>query len=67
LATNIVPASPEKNAPVPKAMSFVATLWMPIAWATSSSSRMAMHVRPIRASFSRQATKPAIAMKTRMR
>ena len=47
------PANPAVDAPSANASSLVVTVLMPFAAAASSSSRMAIHARPIRESWSR--------------
>jgi len=58
---------PASRAPEPKASSLVGTSGMPMAWATSSSSRMAIHARPGRESFKRVDTNTARRQPARTR
>ena len=45
---NITPETPPKVAPMPNASSFMLRVLMPIALAAISSSRIAIHARPMR-------------------
>ena len=47
-AANIEPETPPKAAPIAKASSFMLRVLMPMALAAISSSRMAIHARPMR-------------------
>ena len=48
LVANSAPAKLANNAPIANAESFAATVFTPIASATVSSSRIAIHDRPVR-------------------
>ena len=47
-AANMLPLTPPKVAPMPKASSFMLRVLMPIALAAISSSRIAIQARPMR-------------------
>ena len=56
LAENTTPITPANEAPQAKASSLARTSGTPMAWAASSSSRMASHARPMCESSSRRLT-----------
>ena len=60
----IAPPRPANAAPRMYASSFVWIRFTPTASATSSSSRIATHARPMRPARSRNATNATIAAKT---
>jgi hypothetical protein len=63
LATWNVPARPAMPAPIANASSLYRTWSTPIAPAAISSSRIAIHARPTRDSWSRNETNTAAATK----
>jgi hypothetical protein len=66
-AANIEPDTPPKVAPMPNASSFMLRVLMPIALAAISSSRIAIHARPMRERSRRQQTKTLIMERIRNR
>ena len=63
----MTPENPAVLAPMAKARSFVVVLLIPIAWAASSSSRIAAQARPRREPCSRYEKNTAAMHKRRMR
>ena len=57
LAEKTTPTAPANEAPQAKARSLARTSGTPIAWAATSSSRIASHARPMWESSSRRLTR----------
>ena len=57
LAAKTTPITPANDAPQAKARSLARTSGTPMAWAASSSSRMASHARPMCESSRRRLTR----------